>query len=516
MGVADMTMSLEGRGTDQRHGFPADAECESRASLSYGQPMTDDLARLDAVALAELVRTGRASPGELVDATIARIEQLDPEVNAVIHPLFEKARSLAADELPDGPFRGVPMLLKDLWPASEGDPWHQGVRGLKEAGYTADRDANLTTAYRRAGFVICGRTNTPELGLLATTEPLAHGPSRNPWDTSRGTGGSSGGAAAAVAAGMVPAANASDGGGSIRIPAAMCGLVGLKPSRGRVSMGPDQDEWGNSVQHVVCHTVRDSAAILDATASPFPGDGVIAPTSGQPYLHQVGRPTRQLRIGMLDTSANTGIDLPSDIADAVRDAGTRLERLGHHVDVSHPPVLDDESLVAEFAALWMVGAAAALDRVSVWLGRPVGREDVEPATWAMAEAGRGVTGPDVMRMLATQTTYRREMAAWWADGHDLLLTATSMRTAPRLGDLVATEDDPLRALTSSIPYAINTAPFNTTGQPAISLPLARSDDGLPIGIQLVAGYGREDILFQVAGQLEAEVAWAERRAPLHP
>ena len=478
--------------------------------------MTDELARLDAVAMADLVGSGEVSPLELVDACIETIEKLDPLVNAVIHPMFDQARDAARGELPDGPFRGVPFLLKDLWPASAGDPYHRGVEALKQAGYRADFDSNLTLAYRRAGFVLCGRTNTPEFGLVATTEPLAYGPSRNPWDTTRGTGGSSGGAAAAVAAGMVPAANASDGGGSIRIPAAMCGLVGLKPSRGRVSMGPGQDEWGSSVQHVVSHTVRDSAAILDATAYPFPGDGVVAPDHGRPYLERVARPMRRFRVGMLDSSARADLELQPDVARAVTAAGELLERLGHQVERSHPAVLGDEQLVAEFAALWMAGAASSVDMVGEWLGRTLGPGDVEPATWAMAEGGRGVTGPDVLRMQAAQMKFRRDVAEWWDGGFDLLLTATSMRTAPIIGELVATDDDPIRGLMGSIPYAANTAPFNTTGQPAISLPLAESDAGLPIGIQLVADYGREDLLFEVAGQLEAEVPWVDRRAPIHP
>jgi amidase len=501
-------------GSASRLGLPPADLTDHRCS-PYGHAMTDDLARLDAVALAELVRTGQASPLELVDATIERVERLDPHVNAVIHRTFDKARRIAADELPDGPFRGVPFLLKDLWPAGAGDPHHQGVKALKKANHTAEHDSNITVAYRRAGFVLCGRTNTPELGLVATTEPLAQGPSRNPWDTSRSTGGSSGGAAAAVAAGMLPAANASDGGGSIRIPAAMCGLVGLKPSRGRISMGPGQDEWGNSVQHVVAHTVRDSAAILDATAYPFPGDGVIAPTDGQPYADQVGRPARALRVGVLDTSTRSDITLQPDIAAAVGEAAALIERLGHHVEVSHPAALEDEELLAEFIALWAAGAAASVDRVGGWIGRPLGPDDVEPATWAMAEAGRGVSGPDVLRMQAAQTSFRRDLASWWTDGFDLLLTATCMRTAPKLDELTSTEDDPMRGLISSIPYAANAAPFNVSGQPAVSLPLARSESGLPIGIQLVADYGREDLLFQIAGQLEVEVDWSAVRSPLH-
>jgi len=490
-----------------------DHDIESRST----ETATDTvLARLDAVALAAMVKSGEIHPTEIIDDTIKRIEMLNPQVNAVIHPALERARKIAAGDLPDGPFRGVPMLLKDLWPSSVGDPYHLGVKALKEAGHTGKHDANIVTAYRQAGFVICGRTNTPEFGLVATTEPEAHGATHNPWDLSRGPGGSSGGAAAAVAAGMVPAANASDGAGSIRIPAAMCGLVGLKPSRGRISMGPDQDEWGNSVQHVVCHTVRDSAAILDATARPFPGDGMIAPSTGQPYLDQVRRGPARLSFGFVDHSLRPGLEVDPAISEAVRRTSRILESLGHSVEESHPDALANQQMVDDFSAMWRVGAAASFRKIGRWLGREVTEDDVEPATWLMAQFGDSVSGPDVISAQAAQMVYRRAMARWWSDGNDILITPTCMKTAPKLGDLVGTPEDPIRSLMESIPYAAFTAPFNTTGQPAISLPVGLDSNGLPIGVQLVAGYGREDQLFAVAGQLEAEIQWPTRRSPLHP
>lgn len=476
---------------------------------------TDPLGRLDAVALAGLVRDGEASPLELVDAAIARIEALDPGVNAVIHRTFEKARAAArSPELPEGPFKGVPLLLKDLWPTSAGDPFHMGILGFKNDGYRAVADSNLVTAYRRAGFVIVGRTNTPEMGLTATTEPLAYGPTRNPWDTNRGTGGSSGGAAAAVAAGMVPAANASDGGGSIRIPAAMCGLVGLKPSRGRVSMGPLREEWGLSVQHVVSHTVRDSAAILDATAYPFPGDGVIAPGQGQPYANRTGEDVGGLRVGLL-----VGVDgvatHPDCVATAER-AASILEGLGHQVELASPAALHSEDERAAFTTLWAAGAAADLVAVGKLLGRDLAEADVEPGTWDTVLRGREVSAVDLAWAQGVAGSFRRDMASWWADGWDLLLTPTTLSPQPEIGELVATPEEPLRAMIGSIPYAAMTSPFNITGQPAISLPVGHGRDGLPLGAQLVAAYGREDLLLDVAAQLEQEVDWASRRAPLHP
>lgn len=473
--------------------------------------MNDD--HLDAVGLADLIRRGEASPEEVTEATIARIEALDPAVNAVIHRSFDTALDAArSSDLPDGPFRGVPMLIKDLWPTSAGDPFHCGVAGMKAAGYRHPTDANIVTAYRRAGFVLLGRTNTPELGLVATTEPVAYGPTRNPWDLTRGAGGSSGGAAAAVASGMLPAANASDGGGSIRIPAAMCGLVGLKPSRGRVSMGPMQDEWGVSVQHVVSHTVRDTAAILDATAYPFPGDGVVAPPTGQPYAtgHLVA--PRPLRIGVLAASPRPDVTVDPVIAAATMAAGELLERLGHHVDQAHPEALEDQSIGAHFGLLWGVNCAANMGKLGSLIGRTLGPDDVEPATWLMAERARAADPIAVVEAQGAQHSFRRRMAEWWTH-HDLLLTPTCALQAPPIGKLVSTPEDPWAGSIGSVAYAVFTSPYNVTGQPAISLPLGQAADGLPIGIQLVADYGREDLLLQVAAQLEAEVRWADRRAP---
>jgi amidase len=476
--------------------------------------MSDDLIDLDATGLAEVIASGEVSSLEAVEATIARIDQVDDQLNAVIHRMDDKARAEASSsDLPDGPFRGVPMLLKDLWPSSAGDPFHLGVKGLAGADYHHPTDSNITTAYRRAGFVIAGRTNTPELGLVATTEPEAYGPTRNPWNTGHGPGGSSGGAAAAVASGMVPAANASDGGGSIRIPAALCGLVGLKPSRGRISMGPLQEEWGLSVQHVVCHTVRDCAGILDATAYPFPGDGVVAPRPGRPYVDEVGAPADELRIGLLD-HALTG-DTHADCTRAAREVGETLAALGHHVEISHPEAMDrTEELTGSFIALWAAGARTSLNTIGAMLGREVTADDVEAGTWTLAEMGASFSGVDVMGAQAQAGQFRRVMAEWWADRYDLLLTPATAMPAPPLGQLTPTADDPMRGLYASIPYATFTSPFNTTGQPAISLPTHQSSEALPVGVQLAAAYGREDLLLRVAAQLEQALPWADRRPPV--
>jgi len=475
--------------------------------------MSDDIAWLDATAQAELVRTGQVTPAELVEGAITRVEKLDPEVNAVIHPLFDKARAQAASALPDGPFRGVPFMVKDLFAPTAGDPIHNGMRVLRDAGNVAAADVYVTERYRRAGFVFVGRTNTPELGLLPTTEPLAHGPTRNPWDTTRSPGGSSGGSAAAVAAGMVPVAHASDGGGSIRIPASMCGLVGLKVSRGRITLGPDRDESGLSVNHVVARSVRDSAGLLDATRGPAPGDMVIAPAPERPYREEVGADPGRLRVGLL--AHDPGGTLHPDCVAAVRGAAALLESLGHHVEESPPAVLDRPAEnLASFLARWSTTARLGLQVVGRMVGRDLTADDVEPYTWLMAEMANGVSGVDLARALAASAAFTRALAGWWAGGFDLLLTPTLGALPPRIGQLSPALDDAdefRTTLTALVPY---TTHFNVSGQPAISLPLHWNDDGLPVGVQLVADYAREDVLFRVAAQLEQAQPWAHRRPPV--
>src|SRR6266536_4402677 len=316
--------------------------------------MTDDLAVLDATAQAELVRSGEISPLELVDAAITRIEKLNPELNSVIHTRFDRARAEAASAaLPDGPFRGVPTLFKDLMCAIEGEPYHEGMRFLKDNDYRPHYTDNLVRRFTEAGFVCCGRTNTPELGLVPTTEPVAYGPTHNPWDPSRTPGGSSGGSAGAGVTGMVPLAHGTDGGGSIRIPASCCGLVGLKPSRGRTSLGP---RWGQlsvilTCELVLARSVRDVAGALDAVWRPFPGDPVIAPVPARPFVDEIGADPGRLRIGILTSNPlGTGEVHPACVA-AAEDAGRLLESLGHRVEPSYPDAFADPEIFGPFTTL---------------------------------------------------------------------------------------------------------------------------------------------------------------------
>jgi len=477
-----------------------------------------DLASTDATGQAELVRSGEVSPLELVDAAISRIERVDPQLNAVIIRRFEQARAEARSrELPDGPFRGVPFLLKDLHCTTKGDPIHEGMRFLKELGWVARADSYLAAKLRAAGFVFLGRTNTPELGLTVTTEPDAYGPSRNPWNPARSTGGSSGGSAAAVASGMVPAAHASDGGGSIRIPASECGLVGLKPSRGRVSAGPDAGDPGGGlpVQHAVTRTVRDSAAMLDVVSGPMPGDPYTAPLPRRPFHEEVGVDPGQLRVGVLARRPGAVRDLHPDCGSAARDTGDLLASLGHRVSEAHPAALDEAAEVrAKFMVAMSSWTAASLDDWSRITGKTIRETDVEVTTWAMAEIGRACSAPRYLEAREWLNAFARRVAGWWDEGFDLLVTPTIGGLPPRLGELTPDPANPM-AVTERILALIPFTPtYNITGQPAISLPLAWSKTGLPIGVQLVAAYGREDVLIRAASQLEHARPWRDRQPPI--
>jgi amidase len=473
--------------------------------------MSEDLDRLDATAQAELVRGGEASPVELVDAAIERIEAVNGEINAVIHELYEKGRAEAAGELPDGPFKGVPFLLKDLGAAFAGDPLHMGMQCLKNADFRAPVDTYLALRFRQAGFVTIGKTNTPELGILPTTEPRAYGPSRNPWDLERSTGGSSGGSAAAVAAGIVPVAHASDGGGSIRIPASACGLVGLKPTRQRISEGPivGDNMSGLTVELVVSRSVRDTAAVLEAVHGPAPGDPYVAPPPQRPYTEEIGADPGQLRIGLLTEPLLEA--QPNDVvAEAARDAGRLLESLGHAVEESHPGGFEEMDLVDTFLTRWMAGQAAILDQLQTVVGQAIGPGDVEPLTWALAEEGRRRSAARYLVAVSQHQLVSRMVAGWFGSRVDLLLTPTLGEPPPPLGSFDDTGEHPTAALMRGSQTAAFTALFNVTGQPAISLPLHWSEDGLPIGVQLVAPFGAEDVLLRVASQLEEARPWADR------
>lgn len=464
---------------------------------------------MDAVDQAALVASGEVSPGELLEAAIERIERIDPAINAVVIRWFDHARETARGDLPDGPFRGVPFLIKDLFATYAGQRISNGNVALKEAHVISDADTTLVSRHRRAGLVIAGRTNSPELGSVPTTEPVAWGPTHNPWDTTRTPGGSSGGAAAAVASGMVPFAHASDGGGSIRIPAACCGLVGLKPSQGRITLGPIRAETGLSVEHCVSRTVRDSAALLDATCGPGIGDSVIAPAPARPYVEELGAATGRLRIGILDHHPQGGSVAPECTASA-RAVGSLLESLGHTVEPGWPKALDDNAFGTFFGALWSAQMGLSRRLFADQLGRPLTDDDLEPLNRVQADFADNFSSVDYALALSAVSKYRRAMQSWWHQGWDLLLTPTLAELPLPLGTIGIDPQNPMSAMQRAGEFVPFTPPFNMSGQPAVSLPLEWTPDGLPVGVQLVAAYGREDLLFRVASQLEQAKPWAER------
>jgi amidase len=475
----------------------------------------EELSSLDATAQAELVRSGQASPLELVDAAIERVEKLDIELNAVIHPLFDAAREAARGPLPDGPFRGVPTLLKDLGPTTAGDPYHCGMRFLRDLDWREDEDSYLVRRFRGAGFVVVGKTNCPELGILPTTEPDAHGATHNPWDVSRSAGGSSGGSAAAVASGMVPVAHANDGGGSIRIPASECGVFGLKPSRGRVSAGPEGGGAGFlAIDHVVSRSVRDSASILDLISGWMPGDLFVAPPPARLFREEVGADPGRVRVGVMTTSPGGLADVHPDCLEAVGAAAELLGSLGHAVEERWPSGLEDPELVAPFIALWAIGQAYELDYWSRRTNRRVTSDDVEPLTWALSEMGRSSSAVDLLRSQEVLLRVGDGVARWFTE-FDLLLTPTLAEPPPLLGAFAWSPDDPLGPILRAGALTPFTPVFNATGQPAMSVPLWWNADGLPIGVQLAAAYGREDLLIRVAAQLEEARPWRDRRPPIH-
>ncbi len=498
-----------------------------------GKPLSDaDYLRHDATALAGMIRDRAVSPLELVETAIARIERFNPRVNAVIHRMDRSARAAAAGPLPDGPFRGVPLLLKDLLASVAGEPLGCGSRFLD--GYTPDHDSELVARYRRAGFIFLGKTNTPEFGLTPVTEPARFGPTHNPWDLTRTTGGSSGGSAAAVASGMVPVATGGDGGGSIRIPAACCGLFGMKPSRGRVPTGPDFGEiWhGAVVEHVVTRSVRDSAAVLDATAGADAGAPYAAPYQERPFAAELLREPGRLRIAFTDRPWLGGTVHP-DCAGALRDTARFLDGLGHHVEEA-TPTFDGRAFARAFLAMITAELAGDIADAERELGRRAHRVDFEPATWALMLLGRAMPASQLLGAVRLLQRTAREIAPFF-ERYDVLLTPTLAAPPVRTGALQPTASERAllevmgalhagRALRAAgilertadrvfefIPW---TPVINATGQPAMSVPLCWNAAGLPIGMHFVGRFGDEATLYRLAAQLERARPWMDRLSPL--
>jgi amidase len=471
----------------------------------------DDLAYLDATALADLVRQKEVKPIELVEAAIERIERLNPTLNAVVTPMYDLAREAAGGRLRKGPFAGVPFLLKDLGAAYGGVRQTSGSAFLKD--FTPFRDSELVVRHKKAGLIFVGKTNTPELGLLPTTEPRLFGPARNPWDTTRSTGGSSGGSAAAVAAGIAPMAHANDGGGSIRIPASCCGLFGLKPTRARNPLGPELGDMisGFVCEHAVTRSVRDSAALLDATAGPDIGDPYWAPPPERPFLEEVGADPGSLRIAFT-TKAPTGAKVSEDCVKAVHDAARLCSELGHEALEDSPPI-DGDLMVELFISIWSAGCAWSIDAMAMTTGQTPSADMFEPLTWALYEKGHSQPASLYLLSLSTLQLMSREIAGFFED-YDVWLTPSLAEPPALLGAFDSPPDDPMRGMTRAAEYVPFTPVCNFTGQPAMSTPLFWNDDGLPIGTHFVGRFGDEATLFRLAAQLEQARPWADRRPPI--
>ena len=470
----------------------------------------DDLSSIDGLGLAELVKTGDVTPAELLEATIDRIERLNPRLNCIVDRLDLQAREAASGELPNGSFSGVPFLLKDLLAAYAGAPLTEGSKFLD--GYVPDHDSELVRRLKASGLVIVAKTNTPEFGILGTTEPELFGPVQNPWDTSRTAGGSSGGSAAAVAAGIVPMAHANDGGGSIRIPASCCGVFGLKPTRARNPLGPDHGDLmsGLVAEHAVTRSVRDSAALLDATAGPDLGDPYWAPPAGGSFLEEVGKDPPKLRIA-LSVEAPTAVPVQRDCVDAARNAADLCEELGHRVEEARP-ALEPQHLAEAFDVVWACGVAASIEGWGRRRGRGVDEGCVEPLSWEIYQYGRKKLGVDYLLAVGELQRMARTIAQFH-QMYDIWLTPTLSAPPMTLGWFDSTPENPLRGYERDAEFCPFTPVQNFTGQPAMSVPLWWNSEELPVGVHFAARFGEEATLFRLASQLEQARPWKHRWPP---
>ena len=485
----------------------------------------NDYTACDATELAARVRRGEVRPIELVEKAISSIEAVNPVLNAVMHPMYDSARAAARD-LPDGPFRGVPMVVKDFDGFLKGEPFTAGTRFLE--GFVPDHDSEALARLRRAGLVFVAKTNLPELAILGTTEGRLKGPARNPWNPEHSSGGSSGGSAALVAARAVPLGHGGDGGGSLRIPASACGLVGFKTTRGRVTMAPDAGEgWGGYVSWgCLARSVRDAAALIDVMAGPGAGDPYSVPPLERPLAEEVGAPPGRLRVAFTSGSLFGKATHPEAKA-AVESAARLLSELGHEVEEARPE-FDRERLVRAYLTQIAAGVAVEIEEMGRWVGRKPSPAYFEPATWFLFQIGRHLSAAELQQAHDAAQAAGRSLAAFFSR-YDLLVTPTLAYPPVRLGELAlktieraalatlrAIPAGPaLRAILSqlagtSLERTPNTQLFNQTGQPAVSLPLHQTADGLPVGVQFAARYAEDGLLMRVASQIEAARPWKDR------
>ena len=494
------------------------------------EPFADYL-RHDATGLADLVRSRQVHPLELFGAAARRIESLNPRLNAVVYPDLDRAREEAAREPRQGPFAGVPFLVKDLGAAVAGLPYTMSSRS--RVGYVPAEDNEIVTRHRRAGLIILGKTNTPEFGLAAVTEPELHGPARNPWDTSLTPGGSSGGSAAAVAAGMVPMAHGNDGGGSIRMPASHCGLFGLKPTRGRSTWGPDHLEcWlGLAEQHALTRSVRDSARLLDATHGPAAGAAYRPAPPARPYAEEMGAPPGRLRVAYTTRALLDERPMDPECVAAVESAARLCAELGHEVAEARPP-LDIPAIIDAFVTLTGAEGALEVAESEALTGRRVGPGDVELVNWIIRVIGHKRSAAELDQAFEVMRRTSQRVALFMED-HDVLLTSTLAQPPWPIGAgglkagqramLRVVGRAPVAPLLAAVVKQLageilrpmpNTPLCNLTGQPAMSVPLHWTAEGLPVGVQFIARVEEEGLLFRLASQLEAARPWWDRRPGL--
>ena len=469
-----------------------------------------ELAFLDATAQADLVRRKKISADELVEYAITRIEQLNPALNAVVTRLYEQARAAVGRVNAHAPLAGVPLILKDLLAECAGTPLSEGSRFLGD--YVSTHDSELVRRFHQAGLIVIAKSNTPEFALMPTTEPSRFGATRNPWDTRLSTGGSSGGSAAAVASGMVAIGHANDGGGSIRVPASCCGVVGLKPTRGRNSLAPDYGDVASGLlcEHVHTRSVRDTAAVLDATAGPTLGDPYWPAPPERLYTDEVEREPGRLRIA-LSTRPLTGVSAHDHCIAAGESVARLCESLGHEVFEAAPEV-DSERLFKAFGIRWIGFLTWAVKDWARRLGREPSEDLLEPATWRMYANGLQQTSADYLLAVQDLQRISRDIAGFF-EHIDVWLTPTLAQPPVPLGYFDYTPNRRATHLERLGEYTGFTLIANTTGQPAISLPLHWTDSGLPIGVQLMGRYGDEATLLRLAGQLERAKPWVGRRPP---
>ncbi len=472
----------------------------------------NDIAFLDATAQAQLVRRREVSAPEMVTAAIERIDRLNPQLNAIITPLYDQAIAAAMNLDPNATFAGVPFVLKDLVSEYGGSPRTDGSRFVS-GFYISASDNELVRRYQQAGLIILGKTNTSEFGLLPTTEPQCFGPTRNPWDLERGTGGSSGGSAAAVAAGLVAAGHANDGGGSIRIPASCCGLVGLKPTRGRNSLAPGYGDIAGGLicEHVVTRSVRDSAAFLDATAGSMPGDPY-APNPGQrPFADEVTRDPGQLRIGFGTVGLN-GVTAHPDCIAGTQQVAHLLEQLGHVVEQASPTI-DSERLFKSFGQVMTGYLGWSIQSWSQRIGRTPEEKYFEPVTWRMYEHSLQQSSADYLLAWQELQSCCREFAEFFRT-YDLWLTPTLLQPPVPLDYFAYSYETRHQHNARLGDFTGFTLMANATGQPAVSLPLHWNRENLPIGVHMTGRYGDEATLLRLAAQLEQAQPWSHRRPPI--